>query len=76
MIIIFGEAEEVIVGGSIPFVNGSVEVPTGAGLGVELDRQALEKLHQQYLRSGLSKRDDQIEMQKVHPDWTFQKVRW
>lgn len=70
------QSEEVIEGGSIPFVNGSVEVPKGAGLGVELDRKALEKLHQQYLKAGLSKRDDQVEMRKVHPDWTFQKVRW
>ena len=70
------QSEEVIQGGSIPFVNGSVEVPKGAGLGVELDRKALEKLHQQYLQAGLTKRDDQIEMRKVHPGWTFQKVRW
>lgn len=70
------QSEEVILGGSIPFVNGSVEVPKGAGLGVELDRKALEKLHQQYLQAGLTKRDDQKEMRKVHPGWTFQKVRW
>jgi len=70
------QSEEVITGGSMAFENGAVEVPNGPGLGVELDRKALEKLHQQYLDSGLSKRDDQIEMRKVQPDWTFQKVRW
>ena len=70
------QSEEVIIGGSIPFKNGAVEVPKGPGLGVELDRIALKKLHQQYLDSGLTKRDDQVEMRKVQPDWTFQKVRW
>jgi glucarate dehydratase len=45
-------------------------------LGVELDREALEKLHQNYLTCGLKKRDDEIEMQKVIPGWKFQPVRW
>ena len=70
------QSEEVILGGSISFENGAVEVPKGPGLGVELDREALKVLHQQYLDCGLSKRDDQIEMRKVQPGWTFQKVRW
>jgi glucarate dehydratase len=33
-------------------------------------------LHQNYLNCGLTKRNDEIEMQKVIPDWTFQPVRW
>ncbi|MEX0884675.1 MAG: enolase C-terminal domain-like protein [Cyclobacteriaceae bacterium] len=70
------QSEEVIIGGSIPFEEGAVAVPVGPGLGVELDRVALEKLHQQYLKCGLKQRDDEIEMQKVHPEWTFKKVRW
>ncbi|MEX2513213.1 MAG: enolase C-terminal domain-like protein [Cyclobacteriaceae bacterium] len=70
------QSEEVIVGGAMSFQEGAVPVPSGPGLGVELDRSALAKLHQQYLRCGLKKRDDEIEMQKVHPEWTFQKVRW
>jgi glucarate dehydratase len=70
------QSEEVIIGGSIPFENGAVEVPKGPGLGVELDRKALKQLHQQYLDCGLNKRDDQVEMRKVQPDWTFKKIRW
>jgi glucarate dehydratase len=70
------QSDEIIVGGRMKFEEGSVMVPTGPGLGVELDRPALEKLHQDYLASGLSKRDDEIEMQKVVPGWKFKAVRW
>ncbi|GAB3941317.1 glucarate dehydratase family protein [Spirosoma harenae] len=70
------QSDEVIVGGRLAFEEGSVAVPQEPGLGVELDRQALAKLHQNYLDCGLTKRDDEIEMQKVQPGWTFQSVRW
>jgi glucarate dehydratase len=43
---------------------------------VELDREALAALHQNYLACGLTKRDDEVEMQKIKPGWKFQAVRW
>jgi glucarate dehydratase len=58
------------------FEDGAVMVPTEPGLGVELDRVALAKLHQNYLSCGLTKRNDEIEMQKVQPGWKFQALRW
>jgi glucarate dehydratase len=61
------QSDEVITGGRLRFENGEVAVPKGAGLGVELDRNALAKLHQNYLACGLTKRNDEIEMQKVQP---------
>jgi glucarate dehydratase len=70
------QSDEVIMGGRFTFEEGSVAVPTAPGLGVELDRVALAKLHQNYLNCGLTKRNDEIEMQKVIPGWTFQPVRW
>lgn len=70
------QSDEVIVGGRFTFEDGAVAVPQGPGLGVELDRDALAKLHQNYVACGLTKRDDQIEMQKVQPGWTFKSVRW
>lgn len=70
------QSEEVISGGRIKFEEGAVQVPAGAGLGVEIDREALKKLHQNYLDCGLCKRDDLTEMRKVVPDWEFMKVRW
>ncbi len=70
------QSEEIIKGGRIPFVDGAVMVPDGPGLGVELDHDALAVLHQNYLDCGLTKRDDQVEMRNVHPDWTFEATRW
>jgi len=70
------QSDEVIVGGRIKFEEGAVLVPEGPGLGVELDRQKLAELHENYLKCGLKKRDDQVEMQKVRPDWVFEAMRW
>jgi glucarate dehydratase len=70
------QSDEVIIGGRFKFEEGSVAVPNGPGLGVELDRQALAQLHQNYLRCGLTKRDDEPEMQKKIPNWKFKPVRW
>lgn len=70
------QSDEVIVGGELSFIDGALAVPEGPGLGVELDRDALARLHQNYLDCGLSHRDDEVEMQKVEPGWTFQSTRW
>jgi glucarate dehydratase len=70
------QSEEIIQGGRLKFEDGSVAVPSGPGLGVELNREALERLHQNYLSCGLTKRDDEIEMQKIEPGWTFRAVRY
>jgi len=70
------QSDEVIVGGRLKIEDGSVKVPEGPGLGVELDRNALAKLHQNYLACGLTKREDEIEMQKIEPGWKFKAVRW
>ena len=70
------QSDEIIIGGRFKFEDGQVAVPTGAGLGVELNRKALAKLHQNYLACGLTKRNDEIEMQKVQPGWTFKATRW
>lgn len=70
------QSDEIIVGGRLKFEEGSVAVPTEPGLGVELDRPALAKLHENYKACGLTKRNDEIEMQKVNPGWKFEAVRW
>lgn len=70
------QSEEVISEGRLKFEHGCVAVPEGPGLGVTLDREALARLHQQYLDCGLTARDDAVEMEKVEPGWTFQKIRW
>ncbi len=70
------QSEEVILGGRLQFEDGALSVPKGPGLGVELDRTALNQLHEKYKACGLTKRDDEAEMRKVRPDWKFQPVRW
>ena len=68
--------EDVIVGGRIPIADGCVTVTNAPGLGIELDRAALARLHDNYVRCGLTERNDEIEMQKVIPGWRFMSVRW
>ena len=68
--------EEVIVGGKLQFEDGTLAVPAGPGLGVELDHAELERMHQQYLDCGLQFRDDQAEMQKIEPGWQARLPRW
>ncbi len=70
------QQEEIIAGGKLQFEDGSLAVPKGAGLGVELDRDALARMHEQYLACGLARRDDEIEMQKVEPGWAYRRPRW
>lgn len=70
------QSDEIITAGRFTFEEGSVLVPQEPGLGVELDRHALARLHQNYLDCGLKKRDDEREMQKKQPGWKFQSVRW
>ena len=69
-------AEDVIVAGPLLFRKGAVSVPTGPGLGVELDRDALARLHEQYLASGMLNRDDTGYMQSLHPDYELASPRW
>ncbi|MEX1062306.1 MAG: enolase C-terminal domain-like protein, partial [Balneolaceae bacterium] len=70
------QSDEVIEGGRLPFDGGMVDVPAEPGLGVVLDRDALDRLHRNYLDCGLTRRDDEKEMQKKIPGWKFEKVRW
>ncbi|HEU5329825.1 MAG TPA: enolase C-terminal domain-like protein, partial [Thermomicrobiales bacterium] len=68
------QVEEVIVGGKRQFTDGTLALDDTPGLGVELDEDALARLHEQYLTCGLAKRDDVAEMQKIQPGW--QPVRY
>ena len=64
------QEDEVIEGGKLRFEDGALPLPSGPGLGVRLDRDALARLHEQYLRCGIRDRDDVTEMRKYRPDWT------
>lgn len=68
--------EDFIVGGRMKIEGGSVALPKGPGLGVELDRAALARAHEAFKRCGLTERNDEIEMQKKVPGWKFAATRW
>jgi glucarate dehydratase len=70
------QSEEVIAGGRVRFEDGAIRVPREPGLGVELDREALARLHGNFVKCGLTRRDDVTEMRKIDPDWEFKPVRW
>jgi glucarate dehydratase len=70
------QTDEVIAGGKLKIVDGAVAVPTAPGLGVKLDRDALGRLHEQYQRAGLTKRDDVTEIRRTIPDWRPHKGDW
>lgn len=44
--------DDVIVGGKMQYVDGAIEVPTGPGLGVELDRERMERYAELYRSTG------------------------
>lgn len=70
------QSEEIIKGGKLHFEGGALRVPDAPGLGVELDHAELARMHQQYLACGLTRRDDEAEMRKIEPGWTFTQPRW
>jgi glucarate dehydratase len=70
------KTEDVIKGRPLSFRDGSVRVPDGPGLGVELDRDALGALHERYLRCGIRNRDDTGYMQRIDPSYQLKRPRW
>lgn len=70
------QSEDIIVGGRMSIEGGGVTLPSGPGLGVELDRVALARAHENYRRAGLTERNDEVEMQKKVPGWRFSATRW
>ena len=56
--------------------GGQVAVPRDVpGLGIEIDRDALAKVHRLYVENGLGTRDDSIAMQYLIPNWQFDAKR-
>ncbi|MGW8955505.1 glucarate dehydratase family protein [Streptomyces sp. NPDC055709] len=59
------------------FVDGAVPVPRTPGLGVTLDRDALARMHEDYLRCGIRERDDATYMrQAFRPGFRDERPRW
>ena len=45
-------ADDIIGGGKFEIRNGSIKVPTGPGLGVEIDEKKLDRYHRMYEEEG------------------------
>jgi glucarate dehydratase len=69
--------DEIVVGGRVPIVNGSVRIPDKPGLGIELDHDQLARGRERYQKCLYRKRDDEAEMRK-HVDTSWRRVipRW
>ena len=67
---------DVIEPGVLRFVDGAVPVPTGPGLGVELDRDALARMHEDYETCGIRRRDDTTYLRRFTPDFDPTLPRW
>jgi glucarate dehydratase len=55
--------------------GGKIAVPDRPGLGVEIDRTAIEAAHALYRQHELGARDDAVAMQFLTPGWTFDPKR-
>jgi glucarate dehydratase len=55
--------------------GGRIAVPEQPGLGIDIDRDAIEKAHALYKTHGLGARDDAVAMQYLIPGWTFDDKR-
>jgi glucarate dehydratase len=55
--------------------GGKIAVPDRPGLGIEIDRKAIDEAYALYRQHGLGARDDAIAMQFLIPGWTFDDKR-
>ena len=56
-------------------VDGKLTLHNRAGLGIDLDFEAIERAHELYKNQGLGARDDSIAMQFLIPNWKFDSKR-
>jgi glucarate dehydratase len=69
--------DEVVGGGRVQIIDGSVRIPEAGGLGVELDYDQLARGRERYAKCPYRKRDDEAEMRKhVDPAWSRVLPRW
>ncbi len=70
-------ADEIVLGGRVPIVNGCVRIPEKPGLGIELDYDQVARGKERYAKCRYRKRDDEAEMRKhVDPNWKRVLPRW
>lgn len=69
--------DEIVTGGKIRFENGAVIVPDAPGLGIDVDRQALQRQNDLFNQVAYRDRDDVGHMQRTFdPNWSEHLPRW
>lgn len=68
--------DEVVQGGRLAFEDGSLRVTTTPGLGVQIDREALARLSDNYRNTTIRNRDDLGQMRKIDPSFTGHQPRF
>jgi glucarate dehydratase len=69
-------AQDILAGGRLGIEEGCLAVPSGPGLGVEIDKDIVAAYHENYLRGVVRERDDTAELIKHDPDWLPLRPRW
>ena len=63
------EGADILAGPNLPIQDGKMRVPSGPGLGVELDHDKLARAHEVYVKCGMRGRDDAGLMRRLSPGW-------
>jgi glucarate dehydratase len=69
------ESDDVIEDAPLEFENGAIPVPDDPGLGVELDDDAVDRMHQRY-QEHEPERDDASTLVEQEGDWIPNNPRW
>jgi glucarate dehydratase len=70
------QREDVVARGALVWREGALAVPGGPGLGVQLNRDALQRMHETYLDCGIRTRDDQVGMRLRYGRWERRQPRY
>ncbi len=69
--------DEIVAGGKIAFSDGGLTLPDAPGLGIEIDRDALQRQHELFNSIAYRDRDDVGHMQRTFdPNWSEHLPRW
>jgi glucarate dehydratase len=69
--------DEIIQGGRVQFTDGAVHAPDSPGLGIEIDRDNLARLHERYTTANIPERDDAKYMRdRIDPTFSPDPARW
>jgi glucarate dehydratase len=69
-------ADDFLVPGSIEISGGAVAIGNAPGLGVDIRRDVVDRLHERYVRSGRTVRDDTSYARRFDPTYDPRRPKW